>query len=100
MTWRLPAWPCLILPFAVNLKRFLALDLVFILGICVSYGPRWLGGWGPFASRVATACPFRRAARRGRVLYGKDPERQARADFMLRREPEALQKSSRRSSAS
>lgn len=33
----LPAWPAFTLPEAVNLKRFLALDLVFILGICVSF---------------------------------------------------------------
>ena len=33
MPWRLPAWPALILPEAVILKRFLAPDFVFILGI-------------------------------------------------------------------
>ena len=33
MPWRLPAWPALTLPVAVILKRFLAPDLVFILGI-------------------------------------------------------------------
>ena len=37
MPWRLPAWPALILPEAVTLKRFLAPDLVFILGISISY---------------------------------------------------------------
>ena len=36
MPWRLPAWQDLILPFAVILKRFLALDFVFILGISTS----------------------------------------------------------------
>src|SRR5471030_744226 len=42
--WRLPTWWVLILPFAVNLKRFLAPDLVFILGILLSSGgPRGLG---------------------------------------------------------
>src|SRR5215470_9418568 len=33
MPWRLRVWPCLTLPFAVNLKRFLAPDFVFSLGI-------------------------------------------------------------------
>src|SRR5437868_8115152 len=42
MPWRLPAWPCLSLPFAVNLKRFLAPDLVFSLGILRS--PDWVAG--------------------------------------------------------
>src|SRR6056297_2050816 len=37
MPWRLPAWPALILPLAVNLNRFLQLDLVFILGISGSF---------------------------------------------------------------
>src|SRR6202000_1263718 len=36
--WRLPTWWVLILPLAVNLKRFLAPDLVFILGISLSSG--------------------------------------------------------------
>ena len=36
MPWRLPAWALLILPFAVILKRFFALDFVFILGIFIS----------------------------------------------------------------
>src|SRR5579862_4650148 len=31
--WRLPAWPCLSLPLAVNFRRFLAPDFVFSLGI-------------------------------------------------------------------
>jgi len=37
MPWRLPAWPDLILPEAVTLKRFFAPDLVFILGISISF---------------------------------------------------------------
>ena len=36
MPWRLPAWAVRTVPVAVTLKRFLALDLVFILGISVS----------------------------------------------------------------
>jgi hypothetical protein len=35
--WRLPAWPALTLPDAVNLKRFLTPALVFILGILLSF---------------------------------------------------------------
>ena len=34
--WRLPAWPAFILPVAVTLKRFFALDFVFNLGILLS----------------------------------------------------------------
>src|ERR1700730_7416746 len=45
MPWRLPAWAGLSLPFAVNLKRFLALDFVFILGILRS--PDWWRGLNP-----------------------------------------------------
>src|SRR5579864_449920 len=35
--WRLPTWWVLILPLLVNLKRFLAPDLVFILDILLSF---------------------------------------------------------------
>src|SRR5579872_4232115 len=38
MPWRLPRWAYLTLPPAVILKRFLAPDLVFSLGIWLSYG--------------------------------------------------------------
>src|SRR6202000_632575 len=52
--WRLPTWWVLILPFAVNLKRFLAPDLVFILGISrILLGPR---GTGRFTRRHGTRC--------------------------------------------
>src|ERR1700719_4222803 len=37
MPWRLPRWACITLPVAVTLKRFLAPDLVFSLGIWLSY---------------------------------------------------------------
>src|SRR5258708_36472422 len=37
MPWRLPRWACSTLPVAVTLKRFLAPDLVFSLGIWLSY---------------------------------------------------------------
>src|ERR1700709_795026 len=40
MPWRLPAWADITLPVAVTLKRFLAPDLVFSLGIWLSYGHR------------------------------------------------------------
>src|SRR6201991_2036205 len=36
MPWRLPRWACITLPVAVTLKRFLAPDLVFSLGIWLS----------------------------------------------------------------
>src|SRR6201998_68569 len=36
MPWRLPRWACSTLPVAVTLKRFLAPDLVFSLGIWLS----------------------------------------------------------------
>src|SRR5271154_3402189 len=36
MPWRLPRWACITLPVAVTLKRFLAPDLVFSLGILLS----------------------------------------------------------------
>src|SRR5579864_7989361 len=38
MPWRLPRWAYLTLPEAVILKRFLAPDLVFSLGIWLSCG--------------------------------------------------------------
>src|SRR6059036_785433 len=42
--WRLPTTPCLILPVAVSLKRFLTPLLVLSLGIFVSFGsPRSRG---------------------------------------------------------
>src|SRR3954467_7692018 len=40
MPWRLPAWAAITLPVAVTLKRFLAPDLVFSLGIWLSYRPQ------------------------------------------------------------
>src|SRR5689334_10946617 len=39
MPWRLPRWACMTLPLAVTLKRFLAPDLVFNLGIWLSFMP-------------------------------------------------------------
>src|ERR1043166_5359177 len=39
MPWRLPRWACSTLPVAVTLKRFLAPDLVFSLGIWLSLWP-------------------------------------------------------------
>src|SRR5579863_3965124 len=40
MPWRLPRWACITLPVAVILKRFLAPDLVFSLGIWLSSMPQ------------------------------------------------------------
>src|ERR1700737_4094782 len=40
MPWRLPRWAAITLPVAVTLKRFLAPDLVFSLGIWLSCGRR------------------------------------------------------------
>src|SRR5262249_922472 len=40
MPWRLPCWACMTLPLAVTLKRFLAPDLVFNLGIWLSFRPQ------------------------------------------------------------
>jgi hypothetical protein len=37
MPWRLPWWANMTLPVPVILKRFLAPDLVFILGIWLSF---------------------------------------------------------------
>src|SRR5690242_15320111 len=49
MPWRLPRWACITLPVAVTLKRFLAPDLVFSLGIwlscCASTKPPARGVW-------------------------------------------------------
>src|SRR4051794_35143305 len=44
--WRFPATPCLILPVAVSLKRFLTPLLVFSLGIFVSFVRRPRCPWG------------------------------------------------------
>ena len=68
MPWRLPAWPCLILPFAVNLKRFLALDLVFILGILRLLLRRRLGFLGRVAFVNRHGMPLRRAVRIRRAV--------------------------------
>src|ERR1700751_6085349 len=40
MPWRLPRWACITLPVALTLKRFLAPDLVFSLGIWLSCRPQ------------------------------------------------------------
>src|SRR6185312_13025964 len=74
--WRLPTWWVLILPVLVNLKRFLAPDLVFSLGILLSSGAHRARS----LSWVATACPAGRPER-GRVLSGVWPEKQAGQGF-------------------
>src|SRR6185437_9053962 len=53
MPWRLPRWACITLPVALTLKRFLAPDLVFSLGIWLSYGPQQRGArGGAFAAKM------------------------------------------------
>src|SRR5215208_4973834 len=58
--WRLPATPCLILPEAVILNRFLTPLLVLSLGIFVSLLPRRFP-WGATFFRTATAALTGRA---------------------------------------
>src|SRR6185436_18188502 len=64
MPWRLRAGPILILPEAVTRKRFLALLLVFILGIFFPFNSL-RGPGGP--DRAGRACPYRPG--RGRRPY-------------------------------
>src|SRR5438045_7516826 len=90
--WRLPATPCLILPVAVSLKRFLTPLLVFSLGIFVSLLSldrvpiKVVLWWEPFARDdvypTATACLwpghwfFQQSGKRGAIrallLIGKE----------------------------
>ena len=60
--WRFMPGPAFTLPVAVILNRFLTDDLVFILGIWVSFG------WGPagYAGARGRACPFQARARETR----------------------------------
>jgi|NorSeaMetagenome_1021524.scaffolds.fasta_scaffold199855_2 hypothetical protein len=55
--WRLPAWAANTRPVAVTLKRFFALDLVFILGISVSLVLKLVGArlGSPSAGRAVEA---------------------------------------------
>src|SRR3954467_9092089 len=74
MPWRLPVWPALILPVAVKRKRFLALDLVFSLGI----SRLLLRHKAAFASKNRHGMPFRRAIRIKRAgLYARRKDLQA-----------------------
>src|SRR5271163_2519005 len=52
MPWRLPRWACSTLPDAVTLKRFLAPDLVFSLGIWLSYAAENPHRIGAFAAKM------------------------------------------------
>src|SRR5690606_25904723 len=65
MPCRFPAWPAMMRPVAVTLKRFLALALVFILGISHS----WVR-----MVRTGHGSPFRRACRENGLV---DPARVA-----------------------
>src|SRR6056297_2910360 len=85
MPCRLPAWACFMRPVAVTLKRFLALDFVFILGIFFS-GQRRPAGAGLRGRRGSPDRPAARVRARlmpeagGRV---KGPERsRIRAAFV------------------
>src|SRR5262245_63598585 len=64
MPCRLPAWVARTLPVAVMVNRFLADDLVFILGILLFLRE---------ASKTATACPLPRpdGSKRGRVYRAR-----------------------------
>src|SRR5262245_4087123 len=83
MPWRLPVWPCLILPLAVKRKRFLAPDLVFSLGISLSCSR----GQGP-AARVVNrlGMPFRRPVPfEGAALYARRQDLQGAPSFAMNR---------------
>src|SRR5262245_44411337 len=87
MPWRLRVWPCLILPFAVNLKRFLAPDFVFILGISrLPWPPR-----RPSQVRVLNplGMPFwpRPVLSKEAALYWRGEDLQAAAVKRLKRLP-------------
>src|SRR5476649_2570619 len=68
---RLPATPALIFPLAVILKRFLAPDLVFSLGISLRRSRELTVLFENRISRAALACLWARRLARRRGLYGK-----------------------------
>src|SRR5580658_3669376 len=61
--WRLPTAPCLILPVAVSLKRFLTPLFVLSLGILVSLGSDTSNPpWQPLQpGRLSNPCRLKRA---------------------------------------
>src|SRR3979409_2275229 len=61
MPWRLPRWAAITLPVAVTLKRFLAPDLVFSLGI-------WLSCWPAKCALARSARPAKMLVRALKVL--------------------------------
>src|SRR3954466_12734509 len=61
MPWRLPRWAAITLPVAVTLKRFLAPDLVFSLGI-------WLSCWPAKKCAPRSAIPAKVLVRALKVL--------------------------------
>src|SRR3954463_7647813 len=61
MPWRLPRWAAITLPVAVTLKRFLAPDLVFSLGI-------WLSCWPAQCALARSAMPAKMLVRALKVL--------------------------------
>src|SRR5690606_26052432 len=70
--WRLPATPAFTLPVAVKLNRFLAPDLVFILGILRVLGMHGQV-FGPIAFKDRHGMPFGRAVRRMALYRPKSP---------------------------
>src|SRR6218665_1511629 len=78
--WRLPATPALTRPVAVKLKRFLAPDFVFILGILRVL--RDVDGFGPIAFKDRHGMPFGRAIRRSGVYRRKAGARQGVAAWI------------------
>src|SRR5690349_13234707 len=103
--WRLPATPCLILPVAVSLKRFLTPLFVLSLGIFVSFDvseqPRQPNrpGRSSISSRVLEAGayreegPGRQGPHQGIGLPSKSrklPERSRVRPAMTRRRPAML----------
>src|SRR5271154_3175585 len=67
MPWRLPRWACITFPVAVTLKRFLAPDLVFSLGIWLSYWPQQRGARGAL---LRLKCSLERWKCSGFLLLG------------------------------
>src|SRR5215471_13800671 len=73
MPWRLPAWPVLTFPLAVNRKRFLAPDFVFSLGIL-----RLLfAAQGLIPARIRLIQPPRHALYAGRHRFERGVIREA-----------------------
>src|SRR3954466_7548957 len=79
--WRLPATPCLILPVAVSLKRFLTPLLVLSLGIFVLSAIPAFAGTGVIQPPRHAFRPghwfFQRSGKRGAILTGPQIDKEA-----------------------